>query len=66
LIYEVANKLKEVVGIVDNLAVLERESFDIIFTELRDQFTIEKVVQLNLKDYGDKKVYIVKISKDGK
>lgn len=54
------------VGTVDNLAVLERESFEILFTDLKDQFTIEKSVQLNLKDYGNKEVYIVKITREGK
>jgi len=32
-IYTVSAKLKEVVGIVDHLAVLERESFDVLFSE---------------------------------
>lgn len=60
-------KLKEVIGVVDNLAVLERESFEILFTtDLRDQFTLEKAVLLNLKDYSNKQVYIAKVIKEGK
>lgn len=33
---------------------------------MKDQFTLEKAVLLNLKDYGTKQVYIVKIIKEGK
>lgn len=66
-IYEVSAKLKEVVGHVDNLAILERTSFEVLITDLSSEFTIEKVVRLNLTDYSeDKHVYIVKINKDGK
>jgi hypothetical protein len=36
MIYEVSAKVKEVVGVVDNLAVLERESFEVLFTDFKD------------------------------
>lgn len=52
-------------GEVDNVVVLERESFEVLMTDLKDQFILEKVVQLNLTDYEDKQVYIVKISING-
>ena len=66
-IYEVSAKLKEVVGHVDNLAVLERPSFEVLINDMKDQFTIEKVVRLNLTDYSkDKHVFVVKIVRDGK
>lgn len=66
-IYDVAAKLKEVVGHVDNLAVLERQSFEVLINDMRDDYTIEKIVRLNLTDYHNgKHVFIVKIVKDTK
>ena len=66
-IYDVAAKLKDVIGKVDNLAVLERPSFEILVNEMQDVFTIEKAVRLNLTDYSnDKHVFVVKVVKDGK
>lgn len=35
-IYEVSDKLKEVVGIVDNLAIFERQSFEVLIKDLSD------------------------------
>lgn len=65
-IYEVSAKLKEVIGHVNNLAVLERQSFEVLVNDLKDDITIEKVVRLNLLDYGkDKHTYIAKVVKDG-
>jgi len=36
----VGAKLKDVVGVVDDLILVERETFDILITDLKDQFTI--------------------------
>lgn len=66
MIYDVSSRFKEIVGIVDNVLIFERESFEVLLNDYKDQFTIEKAVKLNLKDYGDNKsVSILKISKDG-
>lgn len=41
-------------GLVDDILLLENESFEVIMTDLKDKFTIEKAVNLHLKDYGSK------------
>jgi hypothetical protein len=72
-IYDTASKLKEVVGLVENVAVFERESYqvfihDVVSAAGGDNYKIEKSVRLNLKDYKleDKHVDMVKVtSKDG-
>ncbi|TNV83810.1 hypothetical protein FGO68_gene11754 [Halteria grandinella] len=67
-IYETAAKVKEVIGLVDNVVVLERETFEVLFTDLATQFTVEKAVKLNLKDYKneERSVGLIKIvSKEG-
>jgi len=47
--------------------LFERESFEVLISDYKDLFTIEKAVKLNLKDYKDgKSVSILKINKDGK
>ena len=51
MIYAVAAKLKDVVGVVSDLAIFEKESFDVMMTALKDQFIIEKAVKVILKDY---------------
>ena len=65
-IYEVSSKLKEVLGLIDNVLVLERESFDILVEEMRGtHYTLEKAVKLNLKDYkpaADKHVILLKLT----
>jgi hypothetical protein len=43
--------VKAVLGIVDNVCVLERESFAILFSDLKDTIQILKAVRLHLKDY---------------
>lgn len=53
-------------GIVDNVVILEKESFEVLFTDHHDLFTLEKAVKLNLKDYHNKYVVIAKINRDGK
>ena len=66
-IYEVSAKFKDVVGVVDDLLVLEKESYDVLLTELKDQFTIEKAVKLHLKDYKEEKtIDILKIKRGDK
>ena len=58
-----SGKFKEVVGVVDNVILLERESFDVLINEHKDLFTLDKAVKFNLKDYGnDKHAFIVKIT----
>ena len=70
-IYETASKLKEVIGLVENVAVFERESYEVFVHDVAssgDHYKIEKSVRLNLKDYKleDKHVDLVKVtSKDG-
>ena len=60
-------RFKEIVGVVDNVLMFEKESFEILMTDHKNSFTIEKAVKLNLKDYNDSKsVSILKVSKDGK
>lgn len=64
MIYEVSAKLKDVVGIVNDLVILEKESFEVMITEMKDQFVVEKAVLINLKDYrNDQSVSILKIRK---
>ncbi len=46
--------MKEVIGLVDNLAVFERESYEVFIHDLVEKsgtYKIEKSVRLNLKDY---------------
>jgi hypothetical protein len=52
-IYDTANKVKEVIGLVENVAVFERESFETFVNDLvkAAQYKIEKAIRLNLKDY---------------
>lgn len=38
-------------GLVDNLVVFERETFEALFSEGGSLFKVEKAVRLNLKDY---------------
>ena len=58
-------KLKDIVGIVDNLVILEMPAFETLVEDLSGQYVINKVVQLRLTDYGDDKtVTILKISKE--
>lgn len=70
-IYETSSKVKEVIGLVDNLAVFENESYEVLIHDLVEKagaYKVEKSVRLNLKDYKgeDKHVDLVKItSKDG-
>lgn len=67
MIYDISAKFKEVVGVVNDVIVLERESFEVMMTELNDKFVIEKAVKFNLKDYKDgKSVSILKINKEGR
>jgi hypothetical protein len=56
--------VKEILGVVDNLVVLERESFEVLFTEGASLFSVEKAIKLNLKDYKDedRAVALVKIT----
>lgn len=55
------------VGLVDNVVVFERETYEIFIRDLGDHYKIEKAVRLNLKDYKDNKhVDILRITtKDG-
>ena len=69
-IYETASKLKETLGLIDNLAVFERESYESFVHDVvpGGEYTIEKAVRLNLKDYKNerKHVDLVKVtSKQG-
>lgn len=67
-IFETASKVKEVIGLVENVVVLERETFEVLFTVLAENFTVEKAVKLNLKDYKneERSVGLIKIvSKEG-
>ncbi len=60
-------KFKEVVGVVDNVIVLEKETFEALLPTLKNDFTIEKIVNINLKDYREgKSVAILKVTKEGK
>lgn len=43
--------MKEVIGTVDNVCILEREAFSVLFSDLKDQVTVIKTVRLNMKDY---------------
>ena len=62
-----SNRFKEVVGVVDNVIALERETFEVIMTHHKDSFKIEKAIKFHLKDYKkEKSVIILKINKDGK
>lgn len=36
--------IKSDIGIIDNLVILERESYEILMTDLKDTFKIEKAV----------------------
>lgn len=54
-IYETADKVREVLGKVDSVLILERESFDVMMTSLSDLFSLEKTVQFNLVDFPYKK-----------
>jgi len=62
--YETGSKLKEVVGLVENLVVFERETFQILMNDRSGKFKIEKSVRLNMKDYieEDKHVDLIKIT----
>jgi hypothetical protein len=67
-IFDTADKVKEVIGLIDNVVVFERETFEVLFTDLASQFTVEKAVKLNLKDYKneERSVGLIKIvSKEG-
>ena len=57
-IFEIAGRVKEVVGQVSNIVVFERETFEVILHELR----VEKAVLLKMKDYFDERaVSFVKV-----
>jgi hypothetical protein len=43
--------VKQILGVVDNVCVLERESFAILFSDLKETVHILKAVRLHLKDY---------------
>jgi hypothetical protein len=66
----VSNRFKEVVGVVDNVIALEKDSFEALMHTHNKEgglFTIEKAVKLNLKDYKEgKSVTILKVSREGK
>ena len=69
-IYETAAKLKETLGLIENIAVFERESYESFVHDVipGGHYTIEKSVRLNLKDYKNerKHVDLTKVtSKDG-
>jgi hypothetical protein len=69
-IYDTANKLKEVVGLVDNVAVFERETYETFVNDLVKSaglYKIDKSVRLNLKDYKgeNKHVDLVKVTSQG-
>ncbi len=50
-------------GLVDNVAILEKEAFEILIDELKDLYTIDKTVRFNLKDYKEEKhVDVLKIT----
>ena len=56
--------MKEVIGLVDNVVIFERESYEIFINDLSGHYHIEKSVRLNLKDYKteEKHVDFVKIT----
>jgi hypothetical protein len=69
-IYETASKLKETLGLIDNVVVFERESYESFVHDVvpGGHYSIEKSVRLNLKDYKNerKHVDLTKVtSKDG-
>jgi hypothetical protein len=61
--YETGSKLKEVMGLVDNLVIFERETFQILMSDCK-QFKVDKSVRLNMKDYTseERHVDLVKIT----
>ena len=69
-IYETASKLKESLGLIDNVVILERESYESFVHDVvpGGHYAIEKSVRLNLKDYRNEKKHVdlTKVtSKDG-
>ena len=56
--------MKEVLGLIDNVVVFERETFEVFMHDLGSLYNVEKAVRLNLKDYKieDKHVDLVKIT----
>jgi len=52
-IFETAAKIKEVFGVVENVAVLERESYETFVHDIVKQgkYYIDKAVRINLKEY---------------
>lgn len=63
-IYQSAERVKAVLGRVEHLVVFERETFEVVMTELAGSFKVEAAVRLNLKDYrdADKHVELVKVT----
>ena len=62
-IFETAERVKEVIGQVSNIVIFERETFEVILSELG----VEKAVLLKLNDYFDERsVSLVKVkTEDG-
>jgi hypothetical protein len=53
-----------VLGLINNVVVFERETYEVFMNENKDAYNLEKAVRLNIKDYKieDKHVDLVKIS----
>ena len=51
-IYDTASKVKEVLGLIDNVVVFEREASEVFFSKVvGENYKVEKAVRLNLKDF---------------
>ena len=65
-IFETAAKIKEVFGVVENVAVLERESYETFIHDIVKQgkYSIDKAVRINLKEYKseDKHLYFTNVT----
>lgn len=67
-IFETAAKIKEVFGVVENVAVLERESYETFIHDIVKQgkYYIDKAVRINLIEYKseDKHLDFTKVTSD--
>lgn len=63
-IYQSAERVKAVLGRVEHLVIFERETFEVVMTELAGSFKVIAAVRLNLKDYkdADKHVDLLKVT----
>ncbi|CDW84928.1 purine nucleoside phosphorylase [Stylonychia lemnae] len=62
-VFETSVKVGEILGQVDNILVLEKETYEVFMNDLSENFTLDKKIRFNLLDYHtEESVDVLKIT----